>query len=263
MSNMNKLVPLGLGAAAVVVALVIGAQVLGPPPAPGGVGSAPSVQPSPTPAPTATPTPTPAPTHAHVPDGRDMQAGTYFARPLPAPDDALTLTFTVPDGWFGFGDGTIFPADGSGVAFQFLDVTSVNSDPCQWRGPDGDVSAGTTVDDLVAALVAQTAYDVSDPIDVSIGGYSGKRVDVVWPAELFEGQTSDAPGCDDGVARLWSTSTHGESAIYGQGPAERWQANILDVDGTRFVIVVQDYPDTSAADRAEGDAIVDSMVIEP
>lgn len=48
---MNKLVPIGLGAAAVVVALVVGAQLLGPP-ASGGVGAAPSAFPSPTPAPT-------------------------------------------------------------------------------------------------------------------------------------------------------------------------------------------------------------------
>jgi hypothetical protein len=57
---MNKLVPLGLGAAAVVAALVIGAQVLSPPP-PGGVGGVPSPSPSPTPAPTATLQPSPSP----------------------------------------------------------------------------------------------------------------------------------------------------------------------------------------------------------
>lgn len=57
---MNKPVSLGLGAAAVVAALVIGAQVLGPP-APGGVGGAPSPSPSPTPAPTATLQPSPSP----------------------------------------------------------------------------------------------------------------------------------------------------------------------------------------------------------
>jgi hypothetical protein len=57
---MNKIVPLGLGAAAVVVALVIGTQVLGPS-APGDVGSAPSASPSPTPAPTATLQPSPSP----------------------------------------------------------------------------------------------------------------------------------------------------------------------------------------------------------
>ena len=45
---MSKLVPIGLGAAAVVVALVIGVQLLGPP-ASGGVGGAPSAAPSQTP----------------------------------------------------------------------------------------------------------------------------------------------------------------------------------------------------------------------
>ena len=64
-------------------------------------------------------------------------------------------------------------------------------------------------------------------------------------------------GCDDGVLRPW------DGEIYFQGPANRWQTNVLDVDGTRLVIVVQDFPGTSAADRAELDAIVDSMVIEP
>ena len=60
---MNKLVSLGLGAAAVVAVLVIGAQVLGPP-APSGVGGAPSASPSPTPAPTATLRPSPSPMSA-------------------------------------------------------------------------------------------------------------------------------------------------------------------------------------------------------
>ena len=256
-----------LAAAAVVVIAVGGFAIwqLGPggPDATPGPGAG---QATPLPAtPTPTATPTPAATPARVPGGGGMRPGTYFAHPLPAPADGLTLTFTVPAGWFGFGDGTIFPTDESvpGISLQFVDVTSVNSDMCQWKGPDGDVSAGTTVDDLVAALVAQTAYEVSDPVDVSIAGYSGKRVDVVYPAELFEGTGSSAPDCDEGVVRLWSTSAHGETGIYGQGPDERWQANILDVDGTRLVIVAQDDPGTTAADRAAVDAIVDSMVIEP
>jgi hypothetical protein len=60
---MNKPVSLGLGAAAVVAALVIGAQVLGPP-APGDVGGRPSASPSLTPAPTATTEPSPSPISA-------------------------------------------------------------------------------------------------------------------------------------------------------------------------------------------------------
>jgi hypothetical protein len=48
MPTMNKFVPAALGAAAVVAALVIAAQLLGPP-APGGVGGGPSATPTPTP----------------------------------------------------------------------------------------------------------------------------------------------------------------------------------------------------------------------
>ncbi len=48
MPLMNKLVPFGLGAAAVVAVLVIGSQLLGPA-APGGVGGAPSAEPTATP----------------------------------------------------------------------------------------------------------------------------------------------------------------------------------------------------------------------
>ena len=53
---MNKLMPIGVGAAAAVVALVVGFQLLGPP---GGPGGSPSAEPSPTPSPTVASTPTP------------------------------------------------------------------------------------------------------------------------------------------------------------------------------------------------------------
>ena len=156
---------------------------------------------------------------------------------------------------------TAAPGTGApgGIAFQFRDVTTLKGDPCHWSGTDNDIHVGPTVDDLVQALQEQTAYEASDPVDVAIGGYAGQRVDIVAPTEVFaevNGSTT-AVGCDDGVWRFW------DGEIYAQGPANRWQTNILDVDGTRLVIVVQDFPGTNAADRAELDAIVDSMVIEP
>jgi hypothetical protein len=220
----------------------------------------PSLSPTPLPSPTATPRPTATPVvDARIPDGEIMKPGSYVTHGWPAPDDGLTLRFTVPAGWYGFGDGTIFPDRADGTPLQFINsITTLNSDLCHWAGPKGEVNVGTTVDDLVSALVAQTKYKVSDPVGVSIGGYSGKRVDVVFPAKLFkEKGSSEAPGCDEGVTRLF-----GDGGIYGQAPDERWQTNILDVDGTRFVIIVQDYPDTSDAARAGTAAIVDSMVIE-
>lgn len=259
---MKKLVPLGVGIAAVAVAVLVGGRLIASP-APGGLGAVPSVQPSPRPMATATSMPTastvaeasPAP----IPADGTMRPGVYVTHGWPASDGTLTLTFTVPAGWHGFGDGTIFPDRADGTALQFIRVTALNSDLCHWKDPKGEVNVGTTVDDLVEALVAQTKFEVSDPVAVSIGGYSGKRVDVVYPAALFkERGSSEAPGCDEGVTRLF-----GDGGIYGQGPDERWQTNILDVDGTRFVIILQDDPDTSAADHAGTAAIVKSMVITP
>jgi hypothetical protein len=70
-------------------------------------------------------------------------------------------------------------------------------------------------------------------------------------------QDARAPGCDEAVFRLWN-----DGGVYAQGPANRWQTNILDVDGKRFVVVVQDFPGTLPEDRAELDAILDSFVID-
>ena len=38
---------------------------------------------------------------------------------------------------------------------------------------------------------------------------------------------------------------------------------VVDVDGRRLVVVARHYPDSSMEDRAELQAIVDSIVIEP
>jgi len=177
---MNKLVPLGVGIAAVAVAVLVGGQLIASP-APEGVGAVPSVEPSPTPTPTATAMPTPSTvaeaSPAPIPADGTMRPGVYVTHGWPASDGTLTLTFTVPAGWHGFGDGTIFPDGADGTALQFIRVTALNSDLCHWKDPKGDVNVGTTVDDLVEALVAQTKFEVSDPVAVSIGGYSGKRVD--------------------------------------------------------------------------------------
>lgn len=259
------------GIAAVALVAVVGAGGLlflnanGP----GGPGGSitPTTAATTTPTPTsASPTPTPASTPEPVRGGGLIGPGVYAVQATWAADPAVTFTFTLTEPWEWFGNSLIpeppGPGGPNGLAIQFLDVTSLNQDPCRWRGTDGDVDAGTTVGDLVAALEAQTAYAVSDPVDVTIGGYNGQRVDIAGPTEPFAGD-GEAPACDEGVVRLWSTREHGEAAIYLQGPANRWQANILDVDGIRLVVVAQDFPGTAAADRARLDAVLESVVIEP
>jgi hypothetical protein len=253
-SRVDAVARYGIAAAAMAVVAVVGLNLLGADLGlPGGVGAQAS------PSPNATP--------RSDPNGA-LQPGSYTARPLPAPGDGLTVTYTVPAGWAALGDIGLIP-DGAptteppgGTAIQFTDVRTINGDPCAWSGEDDDITVGPAVDDLVEALRAQSSYEVSRAVDVSMGGYNGKRVDIVSPTDPFAGQTPRAPGCDGERFRLWS-DVLGPEGVYVQGPANRWRTNILDVAGTRLVIVVQDFPGTSSADRAELDAIVASLVINP
>ena len=263
-ADMNTFAKFLIATAAVVAVAVVGVNLL-PGSQTGAGGSPPPASPS-APSPSLSPSPTATPRSGDF-DG-NLSPGTYTAK-MPV-GDTLTLTFTVPGAWTAYADPpgvlrgltpTAAPGTGApgGIAFQFRDVTTLKGDPCHWSGTDDDIPVGPTADDLVQALQEQTAYEASDPVDVVIGGYAGQRVDIFSPTEPFaevNGATT-AVGCDDGVWRPW------DGEIYAQGPANRWQTNILDVDGTRLVIVVQDFPRTNAADRAELDAIVDSMVIAP
>jgi hypothetical protein len=88
---------------------------------------------------------------------------------------------------------------------------------------------------------------VTDPVDVTLAGYAGKYLDLQVPADI-----SMCP-----VYRPW------DPGIFAQGASHQWHLWILDVDGLRFVVQSTDYPGTSAKDRRELQAIVDSIRIEP
>lgn len=239
--EMNNTAKLALAAAAVVALAFLGLRFL----VPGGEGIG---------GPGPTPTPSPASTPIALPDG-PLEAGTYVTHPLPAPNDSMSFTFSVPDGWEGAG-GDLFLATGTeapdGAAILFTQVTGLYSDPCNadYFG-DPDVSVGPTVDDLASAFAAQSAYQATTPIDITVGGFAGKRVDLQLPSDV------DLAACDNGGYFLW------DGSIYAQGPGNRWHLWILDVDGVRVVILAEDFAGTAAQDQAELQGIVDSMRIEP
>jgi hypothetical protein len=166
---------------------------------------------------------------------------------------SVTLNFTVPDGWIGFSGVGLLPSTGTegpdGMGIGFGEVNEgMFADPCQWNDAVPEVPVGPTVDDLVTAFTEQTAYEASAPVDVSLGGYTGKRVDLQLP--------SDVASCELGEFYPWVGS------IYAQGPDNRWDVWILDVEGERIVVIATHFPGTSAADRAEQQSIIDSIVIE-
>jgi hypothetical protein len=209
-----------------------------------------------------------------LPDG-PLAAGTYVSTPFapghpytscmvpPQPgcseseDDSIAVTLTVPDGWAGVDSAVWLAAEENaapaGAALGFGRGSWLHSDPCITRARDlarvqPDVEVGPGVDDFANAIADHPLLEATDPVAVTLGGYSGKYVDLQLPADLS--------GCL-GDYFPW------EPGIYAQGPGHRWHLWILDVDGIRVVIQAMDYAGTSAQRQAELAAIVQSIQIEP
>jgi hypothetical protein len=253
--QMRRYAIFGIAAAAVVLVAVVGIQLL--PKSGGGIGGQPTPTATVTAAPTATPSPTLSPAPIADPTGQ-VGAGTYVAHPFPAPDRAMSFTFRLSMGWNTNGDpGMMSGLDRDDVGLGFLQVSSLNADPCKWSGDAGDVAVGPTVDDLVSALASETEYETSAASDASVGGYAGKKLVVTMPDTLSPDSNQNV-GCDEGNYRIWNATGFD---IYAQGPRNRWTLWILDVEGQRVVIFTSDYAASSATNRAELQSIVDSIVI--
>jgi hypothetical protein len=227
-----------------------------------------------TPAPTPTPTPIPTPTVTPVPlpSAGALAAGTYVTTPfvghdhayacLTPPqsgcsettaDDSIRITFTVPAGWeppplqlgiWRTGKNN-YPPDGASLYFERGGW--LYSDPCHGTPPP-DIRVGPSVDDFANALANDPSLDATSPVPVTLGGYSGRYMDLQVP--------SDISTCTDGY---WPW----EPGIYAQGPSQRWHLWILDVNRIRVVILTTDYAGTSAPDRTALQSIVDSIQIQP
>lgn len=223
----------GLVAAAVVAAVLLGVTLFGAGPNLGG-------EPDPT------PTPTPSPTPPPLGDGA-LNAGTYRLTV-----QGVDATITVPDGWEagqGFLLGTV-----SGDSYIVLwpsdaEVGHVYADPCQWQDGYVDPPVGPTVDDLATALANQPQRGESVPVDVSIDGYQGTMIELSVPEDI------NFADCDGGQFYSWEGRYH-------QGPGQIDRIYVLDVGGQRLVIDMNFLPATSEADRAELQAVFDSIQLD-
>lgn len=242
-SNYMKLVA---AAAALAAVAFVGYQLM--------PGSGPGSQPTPVP----TPTPTlaaasPTPTALAWPrnDAMPLAPGTYVAGdPYP-----VRLSVTVPAGWHGWVAGPYY-ADlwlpGTDGGFYFVLPGTVSVDPCDLAKGFGPV--GPTVDDLVAALRKEPGLSVSGDAPTSIDGYRGTQLVVKAPKSLGSCTLSS-----EGVV-LWQNPLGGISPGLKAGESIRlW---ILDVEGNRLIVVRQD-SSYSAAQRAQADAVFDSIHLDP
>jgi hypothetical protein len=247
---MSRLVTIGLAAAAVLVAVVVGAQLMGSPV--GGLGDAPT--PSPTPEPTTESTPSPSAEGSYV--LADGQADD--------PEDAYpALTVTAPAGWgidSGTGvlvSGSSDPPDGAFIMTFAEREFWVYGDPCRWSTTRPDTPS-TTVEEVVAALAAQASRDASEPVDITVDGYAGKSITLHVPDDA----AFDA--CDDGNFGYWASidlrfGDDGTSpSRHAQSPGQIDTLYVLDLDGVIMIIDTSYYAETSADDVATLEAIVES-----
>ena len=266
--DMNAPFKLAIAAAAVVVVATVGITLLRGNATVGGPGPTPfpSLSPSLSPSPSASPSP------ARIPDG-PLAAGAYTFQPFAGPgglcagqagcteagteDDSIRVTFTVPDGWAGF-DRSVVPAEEayhppSGASLFFGRGGWLLSQPC---GGAPDIPTGTTVDEFVTALVEHPDLDVTSPVDVTLGGYSGQYLELRAPANTTTDELGPDPsGCN--YYFVW------EPGVYAQGPNALWRIWVLDVDGIRVVVRNDSFPGTTPQVQAQIQSIVDSIQIEP
>ena len=218
--------------------------------------------------PTATSEPSPTPTVQDILELGDfapLEPGTYFIDPDADPSTLLRVVYEVPvEGWSQWIGAAKFADDGH-VGVSITTVTNLVRHGCRDHSP-ADPPVGPSVDDLATALAHLTPFRVtSPPKDVTIYGYRGKHLELTVPDLSVEGRGDDRrfTGCVGGNLEGWI----GEpwfGAFYGYtGPGYTEEFWILDVEGTRLVIVAERSPGSPRKDLAEMRAILESIHIEP
>jgi len=197
-----------------------------------------------------------------------LEPGSYFIDPDSDPSTPLRVVYEVPfEGWSQW-FGALKFAGGGHVMINITTVVNVVRHGCRdhsWADPP----VGPSVNDLAAALADLAPFRVtSPPRDVTVYGYSGKHLELTVPDLPVEGEGDDRrfTGCIDGTLKSWvaAIDTEPGDAYYGYtGPGYTEEFWILDVDGTRLMIVAERSPGSPRKDLAEQRAILDSIRIEP
>ena len=256
--TMNRFLTFGLAAAAVVVAVLIGAQLLTSPG--GGIGN----PPSPSEEPTAEPTPeaTEAPsatvvTNTDVPVQVTVSTASSDWVPLPG-NDAITKD-----------DDGLDPPDSVGAAFLAWSwpagaAFDVYGDPCEWSTTIPETPA-TTPDEIAAALAAQELSEPTAPVDVTVGGYQGKALTVSVPMTFhLPGSTREErfADCDQSIFGYYGIEGETGPSRNAQGAGQIDELWILDVDGNVVILDATYSPATPADLIAEMRAMAESATFE-
>jgi hypothetical protein len=192
-----------------------------------------------------------------IPAGTDLEPGTYVlhyasiggAETFPT----LAITFTVPAGWARVRvDGLVW--NDSGTRLGFLVADNLYADPCDPGQGLMDPPVGPSVDDLSRALVALPGWEDAVVTEDSFYGFGGQSVELAIPAD-------QAPCAGEDSRLLHTLGSPGYTLAPDGG--ERLELRILNVAGTRLIVIATNLPEASAQDRADLQAVVDSIQIVP
>jgi Tol biopolymer transport system component len=175
---------------------------------------------TPPPSPSAQPSPDSFGTEVH--DGL-LDPGTYAY--LDVDHQGFNVSFTVPAGWVWNGRylskaGVVEP-QGAAIFF-FGGPVQVYADPCHWAGTQSNPPAGSSVQDLVAALAAQPMRNATTPVDRNMSSKRGMAVQLKVPDSI------DFATCDQGQFRSWGPENKARSH---EGPGQGDLVWVVDVTG--------------------------------
>ena len=189
---------------------------------------------------------------------RELAVGAPNETPLPR------IAVTLPAGWTADGDlllknyardlnpGELDASDaGAGPSLVAWQISGTFVDPCT-NHTLVKPAPGPGIDALADALAHQPGTTAGPLTAVTVDGYSGKFVELTV--------TTDISKCGDNFM-IWA-SPDGNSR-WVQGTNEMNRMYILDVAGRRFTFSARIPARTTAADRAELEAVIASIDIEP
>jgi hypothetical protein len=143
--------------------------------------------------------------------------------------DAPWAVVEVPANFSTLGGWSIFdedPKGGGGIGYWTVSEAVIN--PCLGYGDANAVDAGSTVEDLLAALRQQRRTRMTSPVPVTVDGYTGLSLELHVPKDV------DFDECPD--YNVWESDPAGARHMGGPGEFDRlW---ILDVEGDVVVLTV-------------------------
>jgi hypothetical protein len=174
---------------------------------------------------------------------------------------SITVTIPAPD-WYGPGPGGLYKddkadpsGDGAGMIVFPGDDLYVYGDPCDWS-TTRPARPSTTIDAFVAAMSAQASRAATEPVDVTVDGYSGKSITVHVPDD------ADFSQCDQATFGSWVAGGEGTPSRYQQGPGQIDKLWVLDVGGELVVIDAAYYEGTPQTIIDELEAIAESATFK-